>query len=92
MSSFIFEFTLFNNYRKYNKMDKKRGCKDLHNMLKKKNFYSEGMNELQIQDIVLYIKAHHMLPQFVEVVISTQLNHYTLTKTILIIFSLLQAD
>jgi len=50
------------------------------------------MNEFPVKDIVLYLKFHHMFEQFVDVVIGTNMNHYTLTKTILIIFSLLQSD
>lgn len=56
------------------------------------NFYIEVMEDCHIEDIANYMKIHDGLEMFFTVVKHTKLSHYTLTKTVLVLFSLIQVD
>ena len=56
------------------------------------NFYLNVMEECHIEDIANYLKIHNGLDMFASVVKRTKLTHHTLTKTVLVLFSLIQVD
>jgi hypothetical protein len=56
------------------------------------NFYLNVMEDCHIEDIANYLKIHDGLDMFAEVVKHTKVNHYTLTKSVLVLFSLIQVD
>ena len=56
------------------------------------NFYLDVMEDCRIEDISNYLKIHDGLDIFISTVKHTKLNHFTLTKAILVLFSLIQVD
>ena len=60
--------------------------------LEQYNFYRDVMEDCHIEDIANYLKIHDGLDIFISTVKHIKFNHFTLTKAVLVLFSLIQVD
>ena len=61
-------------------------------MLQNHNFFKEGIDSCHIEEIANHIKIHQSFAEFVSVVQYHQLQHFVLTKAILVLLSLIQVQ